>query len=271
LSEPETKAAKALADGFRKLVWYLDFHTQSAQVMIPYAWTKTKPANYAKAKAIAEQYGAIIGLAAHDGFDLGQGSGGGALDYFQEILDAKKGFSHVVEERGVAYDPPSDGVPPYVEKNIAAFVTIAAQIADENPSGGTAPDAGGSGGGGTGGGGGVSGSGGGGGVGTGAGGSGGGASGSSGGRAGSAAQGGSAGAVDAGAVGGGGSETRSGTGGAAGGDATRGSEAGGCGCRLAEPSMSPHGLVAILVALASVVARRRSATDRRLEAHQCDA
>jgi hypothetical protein len=269
LSEPETKAAKALADGLRKLVWYLDFHTQSAQVMIPYAWTKTKPANYAKAKEIAEQYGAIIGLAAHDGFDLGQGSGGGALDYFQEILDARKGFSHVVEERGVAYDPPSDGVPPYVDKNITAFVTIAAKIADENPAGGTGPDAGGTGGGGAAGGGGVAGSGGSGGMGSGAGGSGGGAggspggaAGSSGGDAGSPARGGSAGAIDAGAMGAGGRGTSSGTTGAGGADAKPGSDAGGCGCRLDERGASPHGLAAIVMAIASVVVRRRQ---RRLE------
>ncbi len=258
LSEPETKAAKALADGLKNLVWYIDYHTQSAQVMIPYAWTTTKPANYAKAKEIAEQYGAIIGLAAHDGYDLGQGSGGGALDYFQEILDAKKGFSHVVEERGVAYDPPTDGVPPYVDKNITAFVTIAAKIADENPAVGTG-SGGSSGAGGSGGGAGASGSAGNGGSGPGATGGAGGSAGGSSGGGGLGGQGGTAGAMDAGpmagAAGSGSSGTRSGTGGGVG-DAGKAGSAG-CGCHIGEPRTPRHALAAFVAGFACVIARRR--------------
>jgi hypothetical protein len=263
LSEPETQAAKALADKLKKLVWYLDLHTQSAQVMIPYAWTMTKPASYARAKEFAQQYGQIIGLPARDGYELAQGSGGGALDYFQELLDARNGMSHVVEERGVAYDPPADGVPPYVEKNIAAFVTIAAKLADENPAGGGTGGAGGSGGDGGG---------------AGSGGRAGGAGnvdagriddGSSGEDAGGdGAGGGSAGGMGAGGGGGsvGGAGAHGGIGGAssaaAGGSAPQGftASAAGCSCRVERERVSPRFLLAAMAILGWVV--RRSARRR---------
>jgi hypothetical protein len=257
LSEPETKAAKALADKLKKLVWYLDIHTQSAQVMIPYAWTMTKPAAYSRAKEFAQQYGQIIGLPARDGYELAQGSGGGALDYFQELLDEANGMSHVVEERGVAYDPPADGVPPYVEKNIAAFVAIAAKLADENPAGGGTGGAGGAGGRGGAGGAGPGGRGGGAGdVDAGRIEDGGGAAGAGGGGVGGGGAGGGGGSVGgAGAHGGISGASSVGAGGSAMPVSTASSA--GCSCRLERERVSPRFLLAVMTIVGWVVRRRR--------------
>lgn len=136
LSEPETKAAKALADSLSNLVWYVDYHTPRAAVMIPYAWTSMKPKLYAEAKEAAQHYGRVVGLPAQDGTVIGQGQGGGSLDYFQETLDNKGGVSLCIEMPGSADKrAPSTGIADQVDKHLRAWLAVAAKLADAHPAG----------------------------------------------------------------------------------------------------------------------------------------
>jgi hypothetical protein len=134
LSEPETQAVKALADSLSKLVWYVDYHTPREAVMIPYAWTSMKPDMYDEAKQAAQRYANILGVPAQDGTIIGQGQGGGSLDYFQEALDPSGGISLCIEMTGsVDMRAPSTGIPDQVDKNLRAWLAVATQLASEHP------------------------------------------------------------------------------------------------------------------------------------------
>lgn len=144
LSEPETKAAKVLADSLSNLVWYVDYHTPRQAVMIPYAWTSTKPKMYEEAKRAAQSYASVVGLPAQNGTVIGQGQGGGSLDYFQEALDETGGISLCIEMPGsVDMRAPSTGIPDQVDKNFRAWLAVAAKLAVAHPDPNSAAGAGG--------------------------------------------------------------------------------------------------------------------------------
>lgn len=134
LSEPETKAAKALADSLSQLVWYVDYHTPREAVMIPYAWTSMKPKMYDAAKEAAQSYASILGVRAQDGIVIGQGQGGGSLDYFQEALDDSGGISLCIEMTGsIDMRAPSTGIPDQVDRNLRGLLSVAAKLAEAHP------------------------------------------------------------------------------------------------------------------------------------------
>jgi hypothetical protein len=135
LSEPETRAVKALADSLSHLAWYVDYHTPREAVMIPYAWTSMKPKMYDEAKEAAKSYASILGVTAQDGIVIGQGQGGGSLDYFQETLDESGGISLCIEMTGsIDMRAPASGIPDQVDKNLRAWLGVAAKLADAHPA-----------------------------------------------------------------------------------------------------------------------------------------
>jgi hypothetical protein len=231
-SEPETQAIRKLAESQARLRFYVDYHSNANQVMIPYAYTQTEPPGYAKNKAWGELLGKEAMVPARPGFAVAQGQGGGALDWFREVYTE----SLVVELPGRGFDPPSNGVNANVELEWAGWIAVADAVATENPApGGPTPiDAGPMGGGAD------------------AGSSSDGGTGQEG-SAGAAGSGGGAGS--GGEAGGGGEAGRGGEGGAphgggASGDAQgksghAGDLAGGCACRMATTRTSLPGVLAI--------------------------
>jgi MYXO-CTERM domain-containing protein len=259
-SEPETQAGKALAESIKKLRFYIDYHSNANQIMIPYAYTQMPAPDVAKTRARGQLYSqklqALYGhaLPVRDGYNLGQGQGGGALDFIR----AEYSEAICVELRGNGFEVPSDGVIPSVEENWAGYLAVMSQLADENPASGAppadagpppsrdaaAPDAGGGD----------------------AGGrpdavsSSGGTSGGAGGSAGAGA--GTAGARGGGAGGAAGSGPVGNPGADAGLDRAPGAGiqggSGGCSCEVAAPSPSGLGALLIAVALLALRVRKRS-------------
>ncbi len=142
-SEPETQALRQLAESLKKLRFYVDYHSNANQVMIPYAYTQTAPPDYAKNKLWGETLGAQAMVPAGAGYQVAQGEGGGALDWFREVYTD----SLVVELPGQGFDPPSNGVNANVELQWNGWIAVADLVAAENPAtgggaGGAGPVAG---------------------------------------------------------------------------------------------------------------------------------
>ena len=136
-SEPESQALRQLAEKQSRLRFYVDYHSNGNQVMIPYAYTRDEPPGYAKNR----QWGTLLAmqamLPAQPAYALAQGQGGGALDWFRQ----KYTESLVVELPGRGFDPPSIGVAASVERQWQGWLAVADIVADENAAGG-GPDAG---------------------------------------------------------------------------------------------------------------------------------
>ena len=136
-SEPETLAIKRLAESVPNLRLFLDYHAPAEQVMIPFAHTRERPSGYEKSVAWAQLYSdtlrSLYGTLhpAREGYDLAQGQGGGAIDWFR----VKFGESFGVELRDgrelAGFQLPADQLIPTVEENWLAFRTLAGKVAEE--------------------------------------------------------------------------------------------------------------------------------------------
>jgi hypothetical protein len=136
-SEPETQAIKRLAESLPNLRLYLDYHAPAEQVMIPFAHTRQRPDGYEKSVAWAQlysdtlksQYGTLH--PAREGYDLAQGQGGGAIDWFR----VKFGESFGVELRDgreqSGFQLPAEQLIPTVEENWLAFRALLGKVAEE--------------------------------------------------------------------------------------------------------------------------------------------
>jgi carboxypeptidase A1 len=139
-SEPESQAVKALADGLPGLRLYLDYHAPAEQVMIPFAHTRARPPGYEKSRAWGELYAASLKDVhgtlhpARDGFDLAQGQGGGAIDWFR--VNTVEAFAIELRDgRDLGgFELPAEQIIPTVEENWLAWLTLAQEVARENPA-----------------------------------------------------------------------------------------------------------------------------------------
>ncbi len=138
-SEPETRAIRDLVQSLPKVRLFYDYHANAAQVMIPYAHTTARPPNYEKNRTWCELYAATLQSVhgtrhpARPGFNLGQGSGGGAFDWFR----LKHGESLVVElGGGPGFHIAPAAIIPAAEENFVAWMALAEKVVDENPTGG---------------------------------------------------------------------------------------------------------------------------------------
>ena len=139
-SEPESQAVKALADDLPGLRLYLDYHAPAEQVMIPFAHTRARPPGYEKSRAWGELYAASLRDVhgtlhpARDGFDLAQGQGGGAIDWFR--VNTVEAFAIELRdgrELG-GFELPAEQIIPTVEENWVAWLALAQEVAQENPA-----------------------------------------------------------------------------------------------------------------------------------------
>ncbi|HET6281390.1 MAG TPA: M14 family zinc carboxypeptidase, partial [Polyangia bacterium] len=143
-SEPETQAIKSLTESIKKLRFYIDYHSNANQIMIPYAYTQMPSPDVDKTRARGQLYSqklqALYGhvLPVRDGYNLGQGQGGGAIDYIR----AEYSEAICIELRGNGFEVPSDGVIPSVEENWAGYLAVMSQLAEENPASAAVGDAG---------------------------------------------------------------------------------------------------------------------------------
>jgi hypothetical protein len=137
-SEPETQAIKRLAESLPNLRLFLDYHAPAEQVMIPFAHTRQRPDGYQKSVAWAQLYSdtlrSLYGTLhpAREGYDLAQGQGGGAIDWFR----VKSVESFGVELRDgrelAGFQLPAEQLIPSVEENWIAFRTLLAKVAEES-------------------------------------------------------------------------------------------------------------------------------------------
>jgi hypothetical protein len=137
-SEPETRAVKALGESLTNLRLYLDYHSPAESVLIPYAFTRTRPPGYDKSVAWAQLYSSTLQSLydtlhpAREAYDLAQGQGGGAIDWFRmnlaesfavELRDGREQFG---------FQLPAEQIIPSVEENWIAFRALAWKVAEEN-------------------------------------------------------------------------------------------------------------------------------------------
>jgi hypothetical protein len=147
-SEPETRAIRDLADSLPNLKLFLDYHAPAEQVMIPFAYTRERPADFERSRARAERYAAALKLLygtlhpAREGYDLAQGQGGGGIDWFR----TRGCESFAVELRDgrelAGFELPADQLIPSAEENWTAFLELAGTLAAESrpPGGGPADE-----------------------------------------------------------------------------------------------------------------------------------
>jgi hypothetical protein len=146
-SEPETRAIKELAESLPGLKLFLDYHAPAEQVMIPFAHTRERPANFEisrqraelYARTLKELYGTVH--PAREGFDLAQGQGGGAIDWFR-IRGCESFAVELRDGRELAgFELPAAQLIPAAEENWIAFLELALAVAGENaPPGAPLPD-----------------------------------------------------------------------------------------------------------------------------------
>jgi hypothetical protein len=138
-SEPETRAIRDLYQTLPNLRLFLDYHAPAEQVMIPFAHTRARPHDFDQSRARAERYAdtlrSLYGTLhpAREGFDLAQGQGGGAIDWFR--INGRESFA--VELRNgrelAGFELPPEQLVPSAEENWSAFIELALAIALENP------------------------------------------------------------------------------------------------------------------------------------------
>jgi MYXO-CTERM domain-containing protein len=135
-SEPETRAVRDLALSMAgTLRLYLDYHSPEEQVMIPMAHTRERPADYDKSRAWAEIYASGVQQLydtfhpARDAFDLAQGQGGGAIDWFRLNLCQSLAIELRDGRELSGFQLPVDQVIPSMEENWVAFQKLAETVA----------------------------------------------------------------------------------------------------------------------------------------------
>jgi hypothetical protein len=136
-SEPETQAIERLTRSLSNLRLFLDYHAPAEQVMIPFAHTRLRPDGYQKSVAWAQLYSdtlkSLYGTLhpAREGYDLAQGQGGGAIDWFR----VKSIESFGVELRDgrelSGFQLPAEQLVPTVEENWLAFRALLGKVAEE--------------------------------------------------------------------------------------------------------------------------------------------
>jgi hypothetical protein len=137
-SEPESRAMRQLAGSLPNLRLFLDYHAPSEQVMVPYAYTRTRPPDYERSLARAQLYATTLSKLygtlhpAREGYDLAQGQGGGAIDWFR--LNHCESFAIELRDgRELAgFELPAAQIIPAVEENWLAWRALALQIAHDN-------------------------------------------------------------------------------------------------------------------------------------------
>jgi carboxypeptidase A2 len=149
-SEPESQAVNNLVKSLKRPKLFMDYHSTAAQVMIPYAFTTMRPPGYEKNRAFCELYSSTLRTLngtshpARPGYNLGRGSGGGALDWFR----MHHAESIVVElGGGPAFDIQASAIVPVAEENFVAWLAVAGEVVKDNggvvaDGGATLPDAG---------------------------------------------------------------------------------------------------------------------------------
>jgi hypothetical protein len=137
-SEPETRAIKTLTESLSNLRLYLDYHSPAEQVMIPFAHTRTRPDHYEKSVAWAQLYAETLQTLygtlhpAREGYDLAQGQGGGAIDWFRVKFCESFGVELRDGRELAGFQLPADQLIPSVEENWLAFRALAGKVAEEN-------------------------------------------------------------------------------------------------------------------------------------------
>jgi hypothetical protein len=145
-SEPESRAIQHLTESLDNLRLYLDYHAPAEQVMIPFAHTRLRPAGYERSVAWAQLYSDTLRSVhgtlhpAREGYDLAQGQGGGAIDWFRLKFCESFGIELRDGRELAGFQLPSDQLIPSVEENWLAFRALAARVAAE--SGALLPDPG---------------------------------------------------------------------------------------------------------------------------------
>jgi murein tripeptide amidase MpaA len=144
-SEPETRAIKELAHSLPGLRLFLDYHAPAEQVMIPFAHTRERPPHFETSRERAELYARTVKQLygtvhpAREGFDLAQGQGGGAIDWFR----TRGVESFAVELRDgrelAGFELPAEQLIPAAEENWTAFLELALAVARENAPAGALP------------------------------------------------------------------------------------------------------------------------------------
>jgi predicted deacylase len=138
-SEPETRAIRDLYQALPNLRLFLDYHAPAEQVMIPFAHTRARPHDFEQSRARAERYAATLRSLygtlhpAREGFDLAQGQGGGAIDWFR--VNGRESFAVELRDgRDLAgFELPPEQLVPSAEENWTAFLELALSIALEHP------------------------------------------------------------------------------------------------------------------------------------------
>jgi hypothetical protein len=137
-SEPETRAIEGLARSLPNLRLFLDYHAPSEQVMIPYAHTRTRPPDYDRSVARAQLYSSMLATLygtlhpAREAYDLAQGQGGGAIDWFR-TMGIESFAIELRDGRHLAgFDLPAAELIPTVEENWIAWRALALAVAQDN-------------------------------------------------------------------------------------------------------------------------------------------
>jgi MYXO-CTERM domain-containing protein len=107
-------------------------------VMIPFAHTRERPMGYEKSVEWARLYSdtmqTLYGTLhpAREGYDLAQGQGGGAIDWFRVKLVESFGIELRDGRELAGFQLPADQLIPSVEENWLAFRALALKVAEEN-------------------------------------------------------------------------------------------------------------------------------------------
>jgi hypothetical protein len=137
-SEPETRAVQRLTESLDNLRLYLDYHAPAEQVMIPFAHTRLRPANYQKSVEWAQLYSDTLKSVhgtlhpAREGYDLAQGQGGGAIDWFRLKFCESFGVELRDGRELAGFQLPAEQLIPSVEENWIAFRALVARVAAES-------------------------------------------------------------------------------------------------------------------------------------------
>jgi hypothetical protein len=137
-SEPETRAIESLARSLPNLRLFLDYHAPSEQVMIPYAHTRTRPPDYDRSVARAQLYSSTLATLygtlhpAREAYDLAQGQGGGAIDWFR-MMGTESFAIELRDGRHLGgFELPAAELIPTIEENWVAWRALALAVAQDN-------------------------------------------------------------------------------------------------------------------------------------------
>ncbi len=136
-SESESQAIQGLVESLARPALLIDYHSTAAQVMIPFAFTMTPAPNLARNRQLCQLYSSALQSVhgthypARPGFELAQGAGGGAFDWFR----ATHAESIVVELGGGAgFSISNQQIIPFAEENFVAWLAVAQTLVDQTLS-----------------------------------------------------------------------------------------------------------------------------------------